>query len=396
MFIGGNEDFVRILEAAYAEERDDRLWAQNIVEAARRTFGNAPVGFSVLRHEDDFRAIRTELLTTAGFPTPPRAIEHTGPSLPPEAIKAFFYPRALATTHSEVEVGFDRGTAESMARYRQAIGCSDVVGILAHPEPRTVAVLSLAMNEMHRLNKEERRLLSRIALHLESATRLRRNPDAVLAVVSSNGRILHREPHAPPDEVLAAGAKVIDQVRRRSARGGEKPIALWRALLAGHVTLVERGSNGKRHYLVLENPAASVSVRRLSVTEVSVLSLAARGISGKLLSYAVGLSVSSVSRTLDSAAHKLGIGSRLELIRVASQMAARSHHAIDVSQLTPTERVVLDLVRRGLSNADIATVRHRSERTIANQVAALLRKTNSTTRRALIAADVDGADGPMA
>lgn len=52
--------------------------------------------------------------------------------------------------------------------------------------------------------------------------------------------------------------------------------------------------------------------------------------------------------------------------------------------LTDAEREVLELLQHGLSNKEIAKRRSRSVRTIANQVASLLRKTKSSSRRALL------------
>jgi DNA-binding NarL/FixJ family response regulator len=54
------------------------------------------------------------------------------------------------------------------------------------------------------------------------------------------------------------------------------------------------------------------------------------------------------------------------------------------SQLTAAEREVLVRLVRGESNQAIATARKTSVRTIANQVASLLRKTGATSRFDLI------------
>jgi len=51
--------------------------------------------------------------------------------------------------------------------------------------------------------------------------------------------------------------------------------------------------------------------------------------------------------------------------------------------MTPAEREVLELVRQGFSNRAIAQVRGRAERTVANQVASMLRKLQVASRRAL-------------
>ena len=53
-------------------------------------------------------------------------------------------------------------------------------------------------------------------------------------------------------------------------------------------------------------------------------------------------------------------------------------------QLSTAETAVLDRIVRGESNAAIAKARKTSERTVANQVASLLRKTGAASRFELI------------
>jgi len=57
---------------------------------------------------------------------------------------------------------------------------------------------------------------------------------------------------------------------------------------------------------------------------------------------------------------------------------------LDTTMLTPAELEVLALVLDRRSNAEIASARNRSIRTIANQVASILRKTKNPSRRALM------------
>ena len=56
----------------------------------------------------------------------------------------------------------------------------------------------------------------------------------------------------------------------------------------------------------------------------------------------------------------------------------------EVEGLTDAERDVLARVARGASNAEIAKERKTSVRTVANQVASLLRKTSAKSRYDLI------------
>ena len=91
-----------------------------------------------------------------------------------------------------------------------------------------------------------------------------------------------------------------------------------------------------------------------------------------------------------SAASKIGASSPLELVRLAAMVTRDPRTtATGTTTLTAAERDVLELLQHGLSNAQIAKIRSRSVRTIANQVASLLSKTNSHTRRALLASDDD-------
>jgi DNA-binding NarL/FixJ family response regulator len=55
-----------------------------------------------------------------------------------------------------------------------------------------------------------------------------------------------------------------------------------------------------------------------------------------------------------------------------------------LDDLTDAERSIVELVIAGLSNADIAKARAVSERTVANQMAAVLKKTGTRSRYELI------------
>jgi DNA-binding CsgD family transcriptional regulator len=107
--------------------------------------------------------------------------------------------------------------------------------------------------------------------------------------------------------------------------------------------------------------------------------------SNKLVAYGLGISAVAASRRLEAIAAKLGLMSRSELVRVASILMRDPRAEAPDSVLTASEREVLDLIQTGLSNAEIARMRSRSVRTVANQVAALLEKTGCISRRGLTA-----------
>lgn len=130
---------------------------------------------------------------------------------------------------------------------------------------------------------------------------------------------------------------------------------------------------------VVPRPLAALSSR-----ESRVLELVARGASGKEVAFTLGVAESTVSASLRDVAMRVGATSSTTLaVIAASHIAERPR--VSPAAFTEAERAVLTLLREGLSNADIARRRGTTERTIANQVASMLRKSRAPSRRALAA-----------
>lgn len=134
----------------------------------------------------------------------------------------------------------------------------------------------------------------------------------------------------------------------------------------------------------------------LSRRERHILSQVLDGSSSKSIALAVGVSETLVSKILAASALKLGFRNRAALVHFAALSCSRAEPAASSpgspvqtslpGDLTPAERGVLALVVAGHSNEEIAALRRRSQRTVANQVSALLRKTGLGSRRCLIVA----------
>jgi DNA-binding NarL/FixJ family response regulator len=98
-------------------------------------------------------------------------------------------------------------------------------------------------------------------------------------------------------------------------------------------------------------------------------------------------SKSSTRMTTDvSRGKRVAPPSNLVAERIDDELVVFSWESAELlpPELTAAERDVLARVVRGASNRDIARARKSSERTIANQVASLLRKTGATSRFDLI------------
>jgi DNA-binding NarL/FixJ family response regulator len=107
----------------------------------------------------------------------------------------------------------------------------------------------------------------------------------------------------------------------------------------------------------------------------------ALGHSNKLIAYDVGVSTSTVATLLARARAKLGVESRIALIRAFCPSPAVAPPP--TARLTGAERAVARAVLDGLSNADIAGARGVSPSTISNQISRLYRKLGIASRSEL-------------
>lgn len=155
-------------------------------------------------------------------------------------------------------------------------------------------------------------------------------------------------------------------------------LAAWIAVLRGEYAVEQHAARqGEDVYLFVERAA-----RPLSATEAAAATAAAHAHAGKLIAHDIGVAPSTVSMALASAASKIGLASAIELARLARALVTEAD-VLDASALTAAEREVLALLVAGKSNREIAAARRRSVRTVANQVASILRKTGACSRASL-------------
>jgi DNA-binding CsgD family transcriptional regulator len=159
------------------------------------------------------------------------------------------------------------------------------------------------------------------------------------------------------------------------------PEALWSALCSG------------RQSLFLKRDCYVVGAGRpdlaLSSLERRALEQCAGGVLYKEVAFALEVSPSQLSRLLRDAALKLGVRSALDAVRLVGGL--RGGRRVELQSLTLAERAVFELVKRGLTNGDVAALRQTSTRTVANQVASVLAKTGLPSRRAVVTSQVSSA-----
>jgi DNA-binding CsgD family transcriptional regulator len=324
-------DPIRLVEACYAPEPDERAWARGMLEA----LAPADAGFGVVATSMDARAPASErirCLSELGVEVD--WLSHFGRWFASPAARPFlefvggarFHDAALASRRLWCAAP---KIYEPFRLLYESVGLGDSFAMVVPtgngddvelhipiplgqppPPPRTRQQLSSAVS------------------HLASAFRLRRSlngrgpgPGDLLteAVLDPRGRVLHL---TQATRERAVRGHLVEAVRRMDrARGGlrwrspEEALTLWEALIDGRWSLVDHvDSDGHRFVLARRNPPGRRDLRALFPRERAVVALALEGHSNKRIGFELGLAPSTIAGHLRSSQAKLGVESRRALI----------------------------------------------------------------------------------
>lgn len=134
--------------------------------------------------------------------------------------------------------------------------------------------------------------------------------------------------------------------------------------------------------IVAGHPDVRVLVLTMDSADATTLAALRAGARGYLLKETAA---ESIGRTVLALARgELVLDSRLAS-RLSGLLSKPAAAAPDLAGLTPRELEIMTLVARGLSNAEIGRTLFLAEKTVRNNVTALLTKTSLATRPALIA-----------
>ena len=218
-----------------------------------------------------------------------------------------------------------RKWAELGAQVAHPYGFYDLWQVNAINPTGEGVLIGAPMRRARWLTRAEIASWTKVSAHLASAMRLRKalgvapKLDAGEAVLDTAGRAVHAAgPAKSARETLRHAAAAIDRSRKKKHRRDPTAIDAWRAMVEARWTLVDRfDTDGKRFYVAYKNDVTLRDPRQLTAREQQVVAFAALGSPSKLIAYELGLSVSSVTTFLSSAARKLGVRSRGELVALA-------------------------------------------------------------------------------
>jgi DNA-binding CsgD family transcriptional regulator len=381
-------DYVSIVEACYRSTDLDEEWLDGVLMAARPLLDlGGGIALSLVQEGP----LGRKVVLSQGAGPVSDMLRRSWPvleQLDSDTYRRFFYPRQTVVSAAALVGDFSPPIQGVFASLMAQAGAEDLLGMLGYPAEGWAFALFVAVDH-GAVTPAIRNALRRLRIHVEASLRLRLFSSAEsVAVIRPDGKLEHVRDGALDEsqrEAIGAQAVCIDRARTQEGRANsERALSVWHALVEGRFSLVERvESDGRRYYHAFENAPHVRAQRAITETEAVVLSLTLRGLSGKEVSYSTGLSQARISSALALAAERLGFARREDLLRVGASLLQSEEDATSV-ELTHAEREVFALVRRGLSNQEIAEARGTSVNTVANQLAALLRKTGASSRRALL------------
>lgn len=380
-------EITTLVEATHEGETDLRGWLDGLVTSAGTVLSGAAriVAAIVQRSPTHWRLVAGDSASHAHGPL--ASFGELLPQIPPAALDAYYRRPERLATHADIAARdpVARGVGESLL---QSLGVTDSVALIAQAGEGVSMVLFAVSERRVVLAPREQLLLSRASAHVESALRTRLGRTDPVAVVSPGGKVLHARGSArarTTREALCEHVRRVERGRTRAVRhDADEATLAWTALVSGRFGLLEHARRGTREYHVVPHPEHVWTGRALTSLEARVLELSARGLDGKLVAYSLGVSETTVSLALARAAAKLGCGTRNELIALAAEVLRADGDREEIAGLTRAEQEVLQALRKGWTNAAIARERGSSERTVANQVRAILGKTGRPSRRALV------------
>jgi DNA-binding CsgD family transcriptional regulator len=321
-----NEDPISLVEAAYRVAPDQGAWLVGLARAA----SSADRGLGVtawLGRVSPEAGLRVEATGAWGLDEEldraMRAIANCSPTLMARGVQT-----KRTGTFSDV---FGPKATATLAQPALKWGCRDVLSTTVVDPGGFVVGLSIPLSEQTKVSRREQQQWDRVGAHIAAGQRLLGRAlelhaeDLVAgeAILRPDGHVEHASESAktPSARVsLRAAALAMDRARSSLRRKDpDEALSIWRALVSGRWSLVDKfDSDGRRYLVAHKNDPRTRALAALTAREQQVTAYLALGHSNKSIAYELGISESTVSELGRRALGKLGISSRGDLVRIYS------------------------------------------------------------------------------
>ena len=315
---------VSIVDASYRDETSFDRWGEGVLDAANVLDSGAGVAAQV---------------ASAGAELKLDWFRSSSPSLE-LIVQEFFgvalrdadgFRRALANHRSHCTFfGKDPDVYAGRPHLTDpffANGFVDVLGVFfSDGEPQQFQLYAPLLRKPSYTRSQIRRF-QRVGIHVSAGYRATKRRAA--AILSATGKLLHPEEDAQSadtHDALRRRVISLDRARARAARRADdghtdELLAVWKGLLDGEWSLVDRfDTDGKRFVLAKRNAPRVAIPGQLTPGEKLVVALAAQSYTTTNIAYALGLSQATVSTQLHDALPKLGLKTRADLIELFTRM----------------------------------------------------------------------------
>jgi len=326
---------LRLVELAYDLDGDGEAWLRKINDATRPSLDDG-LGTAAYTYAlgDDNSLELTRFVSAGLAPGVEHIARHWLAFSDVESLRQLHFSSGCVSTTSHASRGMATADGTPFAQTFHPLGIRDVLGC-GGINQRSCVMLTAPRRRLSTPDPRFKASFSKVSAHLAAGLRLReslanasplddlRTDDAVL---DTSFRVNHAsgatESRAVRDRLREA-AILVDKVRARRQFTEAEALDAWRALVDGRWSLVDTfDSDGRRFIVARRNDDQPRDPRGLSQREAQVAALAAMGHSNKLIAYHLGLATSTVATHLRTALHKLGVTTRLELVRAFASSAA--------------------------------------------------------------------------
>ncbi len=315
-------DLVAIVEAAYQLEGTPSDWMRRVVEAVHPTIstGFGTVGFRFrLTHDPKRRQSHVTLASApAEYAKLARALIRGRAA--DQFVRLYSAPFHLAALSAAV----DRADPDPSHEILRRIGARDFLGVKAIDPTGNGVMIATPTPDARRVTRREDARWARVTCHIAAGLRLMSaGPRSADAILDASARVVHargRARDADARERLRRAAADRDRARsRRTRHDQDQALELWRGLVDGEWSLVDRFERDGRRFVIARANAPQVrDPRALTPLERRVVAYVALGNSNKLIAYSLGMSESSVGMRLSAALAKLGFENRTALASFVS------------------------------------------------------------------------------
>lgn len=333
-------DPVSVIEAAYRLDATDKEWKEGILAMASPVLdtGMGAIVFEIDASDVDAVPIFGGAVATGADPDDLcEFVRSIQPKMTAQEIRRVYRTRFVFATASErMSQVYDDFRDDPIYRtFGHPHGIYDFQGAQIIDPSGKILILGAPVDHIASSTASRKRRWARLAAHIAAGYRLRHSnhksdfeADDVDAVLTTDGAIAHAHANKVkrPElrRALREGTRHIEQARGSVRR--EQPdtaIALWKALIRGEYSLVEKvDTDGRRFMLARRNAPVVKQPSALSPRESQVVHLVALGHSNQLIAYELGLAETTISTLLSRARAKLNVDSRSDLIELAGALNA--------------------------------------------------------------------------